>query len=119
MKTAWQEFVMGLANSDLIKTGIDLLTKLLNTINGLINALSGGKGVAKTFVSALTALAGFKLGRNLLGEKGLAGGLTKMFTGLRPQADKAGKDLGMGLATSFKTAFVKQDPTKGFGARLK
>ena len=33
LRDAWEEFLMGIANSDLIKGSIDLLTKLLEVIN--------------------------------------------------------------------------------------
>lgn len=38
---AWEEFLMGIANSDLIKGAIDLLTKLLDTINKLTKGTGG------------------------------------------------------------------------------
>ena len=36
LKNAWHEFTMGIMNSDLIKTGIDVLTKLLEIINRIL-----------------------------------------------------------------------------------
>lgn len=41
LRDAWEEFLMGIANSDLIKGSIDLLTKLLEVINKLTKGTGG------------------------------------------------------------------------------
>ncbi|MBQ5475410.1 MAG: hypothetical protein IIT65_12135 [Lachnospiraceae bacterium] len=33
LKNAWNEFAMGILNSDLVKIGVDILTNLLNFVN--------------------------------------------------------------------------------------
>ena len=75
LKNAWNEFAMGILNSDLVKIGVDLLTNILNGINaltsgfglldkgigGVINSISklillfGSLGAGKTLLSGLTA----------------------------------------------------------------
>jgi hypothetical protein len=53
---------MGLANNDLIKVGVDLLTKLLETINSLTDDLGGVVGgIAKLGI----AIAGLKTGKSV------------------------------------------------------
>lgn len=62
LKNAWHEFTMGIIDSDLVKTGIDMLTKLLETVNKITNAFGKvGGPLAKIGV----IMAGFKLGRGL------------------------------------------------------
>jgi hypothetical protein len=63
MKNAWNEFVMDIVNSDLVKGGIDILTGLLDTINKITNAF--GK-VGSPLAKIGLILGGFRLGRGLL-----------------------------------------------------
>jgi hypothetical protein len=57
---------MGIANSDAIKGGIDMLTKLLETVNKLMNALSGGSGAGKGILSLMTVIGTLAGGKALL-----------------------------------------------------
>jgi hypothetical protein len=66
---------MGIANSDFIKGFIDTGTKILETLNKIIEAISGGNGVAKSILSLVTAFGAFKMGGALL-----KGGLGKVGT---------------------------------------
>ena len=62
LKNAWDTFTMGLANNDLIKVGVDLLTKLLETVNNLTDDLGGvAGGIAKLGI----AIAGLKAGKSV------------------------------------------------------
>lgn len=47
LKNAWTSFTQGIANSKLIKAGIDILTKLLETINKLTDSFGKFSGAAK------------------------------------------------------------------------
>lgn len=48
LKNAWDEFTMGIMDSDLVKTGIDILTKFLEIINKATNAFDGlGGSISK------------------------------------------------------------------------
>lgn len=113
LKNAWDEFVMGLANNEAIKFFVDILTVLLNVINSITNALSGGGGLSKAFISFAAVLGGFKLGNSILGKKsgngilGLLGGKEKVVEG----ATKAGSMTSVGFTTGFKDKINK---TKGF-----
>ena len=73
LKNAWDEFAMGIANSDLVKLGVDALTGLLNIINGLTSGfglLDTGTGkFINTFAKLALLISGLKVG------KGLAAGL--------------------------------------------
>jgi hypothetical protein len=56
---------MGIANNEILKIGIDLLTNLVEGINKATNALSGGNGLIKSVVSLSTAFAGIKMAKGL------------------------------------------------------
>ena len=47
LKNAWTSFTQGIANSKLIKAGVDLLTKFLTTINKITDAFGDFSGAAK------------------------------------------------------------------------
>jgi TP901 family phage tail tape measure protein len=59
LKNAWHEFTMGILDSDLIKSGVDILTKFLEIINKATSSL-GGLGNSLTKIIGIFAL--FKLG---------------------------------------------------------
>ena len=67
LKNAWNEFTMGLANNEILKGGIDLLTKLLQTINQLTSSLSGGGGLIKSFLNLAVVGGALGVGKKLLG----------------------------------------------------
>ena len=59
LKNAWNEFLMGLTNNQMVKGFVDLLTTLLNTINKLTSAFGEGAGsVAKWGVALGSVIAG-------------------------------------------------------------
>lgn len=66
LRNAWDEFVMGLSNNEVIKTAVDVLTSLLQTINKIISSLSGGNGLIKSVLSIGTAIGGLKLGKSII-----------------------------------------------------
>lgn len=66
LQNAWNQFTMGIANSDVIKGGIDMLTKLLETVNKLMDALSGGSGAGKGLLSLMSVIGALKGGKALL-----------------------------------------------------
>lgn len=59
LKNAWDEFSMGILQSDLVKFGVDALTTFLEIINKATSALDGLGG---TITKVLTTIALFKLG---------------------------------------------------------
>ena len=96
LKNAWNEFLLDLANSDVIKGVVDLLNGLvtaLNKITGLMG--SGGSGIAKL----LLGLGILKAGRSLLGGMGymMNPSMLKDYGGNRLMAFRAGAGSAMGL----------------------
>lgn len=82
---------MGLANNKILKGAVTALTSLLETINKLIGGVSGGNGLAKTFVSLTLAITALKVGKTAL--TGVTEKLTKSFRGLGKSADDADKNM--------------------------
>lgn len=62
LKNAWHEFTMGILQSDLVKFGVDVLTKLLEVINKATSAF-GGFGSSISKIGAI--LTTFKIGKSL------------------------------------------------------
>ena len=62
LKNAWDEFVMNLTNSDLVKGAVDFVTSLLEQINNLTDTLSGGNGLIKSLVTITELVVGLKTG---------------------------------------------------------
>ena len=60
LRNAWQQFEMGIANNSLIKGAVDGLTSFLNLTNTIIDKLSLGSGVIKSFLSVFAAFTGLK-----------------------------------------------------------
>lgn len=62
LRNAWHEFVMGLANSTLIKGAVDLLTGLINGVNKLTEGWDGAsKGILRLGAAIIGLRAGYKL----------------------------------------------------------
>lgn len=78
---AWDQFAMGILESDLIKGGIDILTELLEVINSITGALGKfGGPMAKIGLIA----GGLKLGGSLL--SGVTRGVKDLYSGQSPEA---------------------------------
>ena len=78
LHNAWQEFTMGIANNKMIKGAVDGITTLLGGVNKLINALSGGNGPVKSFLSTIMAFTGLRMTGRLI--NGLIGGFGGLLT---------------------------------------
>jgi hypothetical protein len=59
LNNAWHEFTMGILHSDLVKTGVEILTKFLEIINKATGSL-GGLGNSLSKIAGVFAI--FKLG---------------------------------------------------------
>ena len=68
LKNAWDEFAMGLANNEILKAGVDILTFLLETVNKLTTALSGENGLAKSIINLATVIGALKGGAAIIGK---------------------------------------------------
>ena len=128
LKNAWHEFTMGIIDSDLVKTGISMLTQLLETVNKITNAF--GK-VGGPLAKIGMIMAGFKLGRGLfmrtsagqatsnwLGNLGLAtprmGGAIGKYRDLREQNAQEAYDIGRDPKSD---SYVPRSPSGFFGTR--
>jgi hypothetical protein len=65
LKNAWNEFLMSIANSDIIKGAVDLLTNIVGGLNKITTAISGGNGLIKSISAIAITIGGLKLGRNI------------------------------------------------------
>ena len=128
-KNAWDEFAMGLANNEVIKVVVDTLTTLLQTINKILDTVSGGSGVLKSTLSILTAIGALKLGKSLLFSVtnkvggGREGGFLQRIFGKKPQLKAEGMQAGQAAGQGFKVGFqvaikgAKSGGLKGFFTR--
>ena len=116
LKNAWDQFAMGLANNEFIKGAIDVLTGLLNTINSIIDGISGGNGLAKSVLSLGFAFSAFKLGKNFLGRIGAKLRMT-LGKGTEKDAQVAGETVAQNLGTGIGKG-IKNIKTKGLGNTL-
>lgn len=102
LKNAWNEFIMAIADNDLIKGAVDALTGLLNTIN----KLTGNSGIAKIGV----AFAGFKLGKSVFNK--LLGNIGAVFNNA---GKEGGKSFIAGLSNIINTKFNIKNIDIGLG----
>lgn len=116
LKNAWDQFAMGLANNEFIKGAIDVLTGLLNTINSIIDGISGGNGLAKSVLSLGFAFSAFKLGKNFLGQIGAKLRMA-LGTGTEKDAQVAGKTIAQNLGAGIGKG-IKSLKTKDLGNTL-
>ena len=87
LKNAWHEFTMGIMNSDLVKTGVDILTKFVEIIN---KATSGFQGLGGSITKIIGIVAVFNIGKTLY-EK-LSNPINNFFLGELPKmAYESGK----------------------------
>lgn len=119
LSNAWNQFLMGLANNDILKGGVDLLTKLLETINNLTNALSGGNGLGKSFLSLMTVIGALMGGKALLGgvfkwagtQMGMiqpqTTGRTNIFTSVFPNSSAQAEAAGIRDGQAYANGVVK------------
>lgn len=77
LKNAWQEFTMGILNSDFVKFGVDVATTLLKIVNSVSDLLPVGNGLVKIILT----LQGLKLGKLAFGKLFSEGGLIENLLG--------------------------------------
>ena len=114
LKNAWNEFLMSIANSDVIKGVVDALTGLVQGINKVVNAVSGGNGLLKSIAAIGISVGGLKLGRSLFNSifgdpksagKGWMGQVLSIIKGERPAISKTGAEIGESLVDGIKDKF--------------
>lgn len=86
LSNAWDEFLMGLANNEVLKAGVDTLTFILESINKITDAISGGNGLIKSLTSLIGVIGALKLGKSVFDSTGFGNALGKL-TG-RSEASK-------------------------------
>ncbi len=108
LSNAWNEFTLGIANSNVIKGFADAATLFLEQINNIISGLSGAGGIAKSLNSAVLLLIATFGGKALL---------NKLFSDWGPSMVSFGKKFGNSFGTNFKNLFSKkaQEALKSFG----
>ena len=89
LENAWHEFTMGIMNSDLVKTGVDILTKLLEIINKATNSFNG---LASSITKILGIVAVFKLGKTIFNK--LREPMVKFFADIVREAGMTGERAG-------------------------
>ena len=99
LKNAWDEFTMGLANNEILKAGIDLLTDLINTINSGTEALSGGNGLIKSILNLGVVFGGLKLGKTAF---------NKLFISLTTASGAEGTKAGANFINKFRASLRGQ-----------
>ena len=106
LRVAWDQFTMGIADNDLIKTGIDLLTSLLETINKLLNNLPG---LVKSFASLALVFVALRVGGALLNKalSGISGIVAKSFVSAGVVASKTAEVAGQTAGTQMALGTAK------------
>ncbi len=97
LKNAWNEFILGLADSDVIKGAVDMLTNLITAINNLIKAISGKNSGVKMITTFFTAFTGFKIGQKMFGGTQIG----KFFGNLTQLAGTQGEKGAVAFTKSF------------------
>lgn len=108
LKNAWDQFVMGLANQEVLKAAVDALTWILETINKVIDALSGGNGLSKSIIT-LMAVIGALVGGKALFKKIFDSEIIKNFIKTMRETPKEIKttfaQAGQNIRVEMKAAF--------------
>lgn len=108
LKNAWHEFTMGIMDSDLVKFGVDILTKFLETIN---KATSAFDGLGGSLVKVVGVFSIFKLGQKLF-EK-FMNPLKKFFVDVVVEARKAGEEAAKAYADGNQQQLEKEKDEQG------
>lgn len=113
LKNAWNEFTMGILDSDLVKFGVDMLTKFLEIINKITKGLGDG-GFLGTLTKIMSVMSIFKMGMKVF-EK-FKSPMMVFFGEIVKQAGIAGEESGKAYASGVgkaKEAAVQRDKDTG------
>jgi hypothetical protein len=91
LKNAWHEFTMGIMDSDLVKKGIDILTKFLEILNKMTKGI-GDKGFGGGLMKLLSIFGIFKMGMAIF--KKFEAPLSKFFQKIVEMAGLSGYNSG-------------------------
>ena len=111
LKNAWDEFTMGIMNSDLVKTGVDILTKFLEVVNKATNGLTG---IGNSITKIVGILAVFKVGQAVFAklEKPIISFVNKIISQAGIAGEKSGKAYIDGLEKAKKKATTEKQTNK-------
>lgn len=103
LKNAWHEFTMGIMESDLVKFGVDILTKFLEIVNKITSAFGGFAG-SITKIGSIIAM--FKLGSAIFEKiKPLISQfLLSLVDDFKDKGEKAGRGYAFGLKKGVEAA---------------
>lgn len=102
LSNSWKTFLMGIADNAIIKTVIDLLTNLLDTINKLFDGLDGLPGSIARIGASLATL---KLGHTIL--KQVFPEITDWIGKFRKKGEEAGGEFANGVGAEATKGFKK------------
>lgn len=115
LKNAWNEFILGLTNSDVIKGAVDLLTNLITAINELIKAVSNKNAGVKMITSFFTAFTAFKIGQKAIGKNSGLMSFFARFVGENvPIAQAGARDIVKGFYSTLSTDIADAGSLKGY-----
>lgn len=97
LKNAWNTFLMGLANNQIIVAAINLLEKLISTFNKILSVTSFGNNIIKSIEELVLAILALHLGKELI--KGIFGKVAEW--------TKAGKTAGEAAGSGISKGFGK------------
>jgi TP901 family phage tail tape measure protein len=105
LKNAWHEFSMSILESDLVKTGVDILTKFLEIINKATSAFDGLGGSITKILAILTV---FKMGKSIFDK--LREPMIRFFSDIVREAGLTGEKAGKAAVEGVEKA--KQQTTE-------
>jgi len=96
LKNSWDTFLMGIADNELVKGVVDLLTQLIDGVNSLLKGLDGIPG---SLARIGVAVGGLKIGKEISTQ--FLGQLLKMKNDATKIADGTGKSFIQGFSSYF------------------
>ena len=115
LKNAWHEFTMGIMDSDLVKFGVDVLTKFLEIINKATSALDG---IGGSITKISTIIGVFKLGQKVFDK--FRAPMVRLFADVVAEASKTGTEAAEAMYDSANKKFKeKESKTEEQKARTK
>ena len=109
LKNAWDEFSMGILQSDLVKFGVDALTKFLEIVNKATSAFSGLGG---TITKVLTTIVMFKIGQKIFDKikQPMMNFLTSIVAEIYEKGIKGGEAYAKGAQQGAKNVAENKKP---------
>lgn len=95
LKNAWDTFLMGLANNQVIVAAINLLEKLISTFNKILSVTSFGNNIIKSIEELVLAILALNLGKELI--KGIFGKVAEWTQAGKTAGEAGGKGISKGL----------------------